>query len=1115
MGMERKLLSIIVPVFNVQGYLHDCIDSLLEQNLDKSLYEIILINDGSIDLSGNILNRYSEMYENIKVYHYENSGLGATRNKGINLAQSKYIAFLDSDDFVPKKAYESLLESALYNDADIVTSPVERFENNKYSRSGLHKKVDFNSKVGTTLKDTPSLLYDTTSTNKIYNLDFLKSNNLFFPEGIVYEDIYFTMSAFSKAKKVNVIETITYIWRIRNGETISISQDRFNIQGYKDRINTCLNTLNFLRENTDSIVSKEFEKKILVFDLPLFFPEYKNTNEVYTKEFIKLTNEALKSLDNNLIENCDYRKQAIYEAIKRNDINLTLNYSQDHVRSMTLKEDNGLKPKDNYLPDDYIKRIDFNHSEILKTKVNYISSNEKELCITTNIESNLLEQINSKHIHAFVSNNINEIEIPINHVQLSTYELIVDLKKLAPFNYGGLNKIKLKYEYDNIHYEKILSEPGNKNAVINKKIQNFNYRINYSFGWELFIEKQNIENIFKDLFIENDSLIIDTLKIDEDSIFKLKNYREQTITGYVENQRIVFDLTNISNHDRLFELIVIKNGLTTYNYKFKKIPKYFSFVKADNLYEYVLRAYSNHSVSINKKGIHSKIKSITHKDDKLFIEYTSPYETNNESIISNLIVKSTNGKVLKQFPSTKVNNNLFKVEIDLETNDINYFLTYGTYIFSVDYYSDNKLLPESLLRNENKNVEFPFEFNHLNRKYEFSSHNGHLIYLKKSQIFSQFEDTKKKRDNIYKYLYPLFRLLPKNKNKISYYSYWGDQYSCSPRAIYKQLIQKNTKFKNVWIFNDVNMPVEGNPIKVKKNSLKYWYHLATSKYFVQNTNMPLDYKKRKGQIELQTFHGTFMKTMGFDTPEFKFETRQYKIDDFQSKVDKWNYVSIPSNYMLEKAQSAFNTKVKPIKSGFPRNDLIFESLNRKEEIKNNLGIPDNKKVILYAPTWREGKSANIPLDIDLMQKSLTDEYILLVRAHYMVSNNMDIRKNYPFAINVSSYPNVEELYAITDILITDYSSVMFDYAYLKRPILFYSYDLEKYLYGERGVYLNYENDVPGPVVRTTKEIIENIDDIKNIETKYSNSYEAFYNKFCQYGRKGDSANQVISQFIKN
>ena len=91
--MNEKLLSIIVPVYNVQGYLHDCIESLLEQNLDDNLYEIILINDGSQDGSGKIINHFSKMHSNIKAYHFENSGLGATRNKGIKLAQGKYIAF--------------------------------------------------------------------------------------------------------------------------------------------------------------------------------------------------------------------------------------------------------------------------------------------------------------------------------------------------------------------------------------------------------------------------------------------------------------------------------------------------------------------------------------------------------------------------------------------------------------------------------------------------------------------------------------------------------------------------------------------------------------------------------------------------------------------------------------------------------------------------------------------------------------------------------------------------------------------------------------------------------------------------------------------------------------
>ena len=387
--MYEKLLSIIVPVYNVQGYLHDCIESLLEQNLDDNLYEIILINDGSQDGSGKIIDHFSEMYSNIKAYHFENSGLGATRNKGIELAQGKYIAFLDSDDFVPKNAYSSLLESAFINEAEIVTGPVERFENNKYSRSGLHKKVDFTEKINTNFFETPSLVYDSTSTNKIYQSSFLKENQIVFPENIVYEDIYFTMKSFSLAKKINIIPTVTYVWRIRTGESVSISQDRFNIQGYKDRVNTCLDTLSFLKEHASKKLCAEFEKKVIVFDLPLFFPEYTETNKAYTKKFIKITRNALTKLDKKYIQNCDYRKQAIYYAIQKKDYKTVLNYSVDKVKTMQLGKHS--KPSDKHLKNYYLKKITFNHSDILKTKVKKATFKDNSISINVKITSPLLD----------------------------------------------------------------------------------------------------------------------------------------------------------------------------------------------------------------------------------------------------------------------------------------------------------------------------------------------------------------------------------------------------------------------------------------------------------------------------------------------------------------------------------------------------------------------------------------------------------------------------------------------------------------------------------------------------------------------------------------------------
>ncbi|MDT0702584.1 glycosyltransferase [Mammaliicoccus sciuri] len=527
--MNKKLLSIIVPVYNVQGYIHDCVDSLLAQNIDNSLYEIILINDGSKDKSGEIIDRFSKTHENIKSFHFNNSGLGATRNKGINIANGKYIAFLDSDDFVPKKAYESLLESAEFNDADIVTSPVERFEDGKYTRSGLHKKIDFTQKIGTTLEESSSLLYDTTSTNKLYNLEFLKENNLLFPENIVYEDIYFTMAAYVKANKINIIEDVTYIWRIRSGESISISQDRFNIQGYKDRLKTCFDTLSYLKENANSIIAREFEKRIVEFHIPLFFPEYNNADLIYTKEFSDITNEYLQHLDQSFILDCDYRKQTIYNAIKKSNYDLILNYSLDKVKTMKLTLDGSIIANDDYLNDDYLNKINFNKSDILKTKVIEVKAKDNNIIINALITSTLLNAIDSNFIKASLVNDKKEQEIKIYKEIDNSYNLIIPTSHIDNYSNFGHTKVKLTYSKDGLCTEKILSEPGNdkfKTTLLIKN-RNYNYRVNFNFGWELLIEKQEINTIFERVQIIEQKLYIYAENIDPNAIFKLKNYREQ------------------------------------------------------------------------------------------------------------------------------------------------------------------------------------------------------------------------------------------------------------------------------------------------------------------------------------------------------------------------------------------------------------------------------------------------------------------------------------------------------------------------------------------------------------------------------------------------------------
>ena len=188
---------------------------------------------------------------------------------------------------------------------------------------------------------------------------------------------------------------------------------------------------------------------------------------------------------------------------------------------------------------------------------------------------------------------------------------------------------------------------------------------------------------------------------------------------------------------------------------------------------------------------------------------------------------------------------------------------------------------------------------------------------------------------------------------------------------------------------------------------------------------------------------------------------------------------------------------KILETGYPRNDILYNGNNRDtiDSLKQKLGIPIEKKIILYAPTWRDdefyskGKyKFEIKLDLDRMKQELGDEYVILLRLHYLVSENLDLSAYQGFAYNLSSYEDISHLYLISDLLITDYSSVFFDYANLKRPMLFYVYDIENYRDKLRGFYFDFEKNAPGLLVKTSDAVI---DSIKAMKFENNNEYQSF------------------------
>ncbi len=367
---------------------------------------------------------------------------------------------------------------------------------------------------------------------------------------------------------------------------------------------------------------------------------------------------------------------------------------------------------------------------------------------------------------------------------------------------------------------------------------------------------------------------------------------------------------------------------------------------------------------------------------------------------------------------------------------------------------------------------------------------------------------------------------------IIFEAYQGGKYTCSPKAIYEAMIKEPRfdDFTFVWFFSE---PKEYENVKalnraklVNCESAEYYQWYAKAKYIVTNSIGTKIGTVREGQVYIQTWHGTPLKKLGFDIENNEgnpLNSLKEIGERYQIESKKISYMISPSKFTSEKLNSSFrlskyNEKAKILETGYPRNDALINSTAEDVSLlKEKLGITDgNKKVILYAPTFRDnnhetgvGYTWDLGFQIDRLKEELGDEFIMLFRTHYFIGNTIDLSQHKDFIINVTNYPEINDLYLVADLLITDYSSVFFDYAVLKRPIIYYMYDLAEYRDDVRGFYLDL-NELPGDIVEKEEDLIESIRNTARF--KLDDKYKEFNEKY-NYLEDGNASKRVIDQCI--
>ena len=360
----------------------------------------------------------------------------------------------------------------------------------------------------------------------------------------------------------------------------------------------------------------------------------------------------------------------------------------------------------------------------------------------------------------------------------------------------------------------------------------------------------------------------------------------------------------------------------------------------------------------------------------------------------------------------------------------------------------------------------------------------------------------------------------------------GRSYCDSPKALYNYMLsdEKYNDYKFIWAFKTVEEHdfLKNNPNTelVAVNSKEYFKAMGKAKYWIFNYKIADYIYPKENQVFIQCWHGTPLKRLGCDLEHFNnaLNSISEMKKRYHMEAEKFTYFLSPSKFATEKFISTWDLKHLGkenimIEEGYPRNDFLINYTKEDiQKIKEKLNlINTNKKIILYAPTYRDnqhssgiGYTYETKVNFDKLKEELSDEYILLFRAHWLVAQSFDFAKYKDFVIDVSNYDDINELYVISDLLITDYSSVFFDYANLKRPILFYMYDLEDYRDNIRGFYLDLE-ELPGKILKTEGELIQEIKSISN-QFEYTKKYQDFNKKF-NYLDDGQASKRVIERIF--
>jgi CDP-glycerol glycerophosphotransferase (TagB/SpsB family) len=357
---------------------------------------------------------------------------------------------------------------------------------------------------------------------------------------------------------------------------------------------------------------------------------------------------------------------------------------------------------------------------------------------------------------------------------------------------------------------------------------------------------------------------------------------------------------------------------------------------------------------------------------------------------------------------------------------------------------------------------------------------------------------------------------PEPLDAVFFESFYGQNASCNPLALDRAIAEERPGLARYWGVADASVAVPEGSIPLVEGSAEWWRVRAAARLIVVNDWLRNRYRRRPHQKVLQTWHGTMLKKLALSRRRVGLRPALATLRE----RSRWDILLAQNDYAKSIFRRAYAYLGAIWEEGYPRDDVLAAASPSTgtppgdiAAIRARLGVPDGARVLLYAPTWRDDRPDHVDhLDVSRFTEQLGPDWVTLIRGHSRtLQPGEDVRAG--GVIDVTSYPDVSDLFLAADALVTDYSSVMFDFSVTGKPIYFFTPDLDRYRQVLRGFYFDLLPVAPGPVVQDASELVEVVRHPDAVQAEYAAKYAAWRERFNPRD-DGHAAERVVARLIR-